>query len=883
MLTCLRLATVAGVAALLTALPARAQDPSSPAPSASNSIGHDATDRDSAVTPPSLKSRPDAVYPPDALRDRLEGSVGLEITVDESGAVADVRVTQPAGHGFDEAAIAAVRQWTFEPAKKNGQPVRATVDLALPFQLPALPDAGVQAAAGSASAASPPAALPPAPAATAPGRTATPTAPAIAPPEIAQAGASTLVLGRRPLSAASSLAVRDRDFSLRPVDSVQDILRVTPGLVMVQHSGGGKANQYFLRGFDADHGTDIALSVDGIPINMVSHAHGQGYSDTNFIIPEAIERVEITKGPYFANQGDFATAGAVNLVTRDEFEHSSLGFGAGDSPGHGEPSYRGLLVASPKFESTKAFFAAEIGRQNGPFDNPEGWDRYKLFSKVTLALTPTSSFTLGESSYSGNWNGSGQIPERAVDEGLVSRFGSLDPYEGGNTARHQLFVSYKLRPTESSELQALAYLGAYRFDLFSNFTLYLEDPVNGDEIQQIDRRTFYGGKASYRIVHELGGVKFDTTMGADVRGDDIHEELWHTAERVEIEQIRGNDVHETMLGAYVNEEVTPFKSLRLDAGGRADMLSFAVDNTLVTTDPTNPRSGIGDAHQFSPKASAVLTPVDRKDAQLDVYANWGNGFHSNDVRGVFTTPSVTPLTRAIGEEIGGRTRLFERWDFAATGWLLDLDNETTWDGDNGTTAVSPATRRYGVELETRYEFTPWLAADANVTFTHSQFSTDHENGNGLALAPKQTWDGGLSARHPLGPGVARAGVRVYGIGDRPASDDGVIVAPGFTQVDLHLGYRTRRFDLALDISNLLDGSFRSAQFDTVSRLRTDPAIGSAGVPTAFCGANGRLAAPPAGQPAVNSRGQNIFYGCEGVDFTPAYPLTARVMATLFLD
>jgi TonB family protein len=851
------LALGAGVAALCSATPAMAQDPTGGAPPPVES---------DATTPPSLKMHPDPVYPPDALRDRVEGSVGLEITIDEAGAVVDARVTQPAGHGLDEAALAAVKQWTFEPAKKNGQPARAIVQLAIPFQLAAMAPTST-----------------PAPA-TAPGPVPAP-APATT-SEVTQPGASTIVLGHKPLSAASSFAVRDRDFSLRPVDSVQDILRVTPGLVMVQHSGGGKANQYFLRGFDADHGTDIALSIDGIPINMVSHAHGQGFSDTNFIIPEMVERVEITKGPYFANQGDFATAGAVNLVTRDDAEHSSLGFGAGGSPGYGAPSYRGLLVASPRFDSIKTVFAAEIGRQNGPFDNPEGYDRYKLFNKVTFALTPTSSLSLGESSYSGNWNGSGQIPARAVDQGIITRFGSIDPDEGGNTARHQLFVTYDLRPDEHSEIKALAYLGTYRFNLYSNFTLYLEDPENGDEIEQSDRRTFYGGKVSYRIVHDLAGIRFDTTMGADVRSDDIHEELWHTAERALESQIRGNDVHETMIGAYVNEEITPLAllpSLRIDLGGRADMLSFAVDNTLVTTDPTNPRSGVGDAHQFSPKASAVYSPIDGKDAQLDFYANWGNGFHSNDVRGVFTTPSVTPLTRAIGEEIGGRTRLFDRWDFAAAGWLLDLDNETTWDGDDGTTGVSPATRRYGLELETRFEFTPWLAADANVTFTHSQFSQDRENGNGLALAPKQTWDGGLSARHALGPGVARAGLRAYGIGDRPASDDGTIVAPGFTQVDLHLGYRTRRFDVAFDIGNLLDGNFRSAQFDTVSRLRTDPAIGTE-VPANFCGANGRVAAAP-GQPPTNpsSPGRVPFLGCEGVDYTPAYPLTAHVMATVFLD
>ncbi|HWL88807.1 MAG TPA: TonB-dependent receptor plug domain-containing protein, partial [Polyangiaceae bacterium] len=692
-----------------------------------------------------------------------------------------------------------------------------------------------------------------------------------------QSGDTTLVLGRRPISAASSFAVRDRDFSLRPIGSVQDILRVTPGLVMVQHSGGGKANQYFLRGFDADHGTDIALSIDGIPINMVSHAHGQGFSDTNFIIPETVERVEITKGPYFANQGDFATAGAVNLVTRDNFEHSSLGFGVVGSPGHGAPSYRGLLIASPTWEIAKATFAVEVGRQNGPFDNPEGWDRYKLFNKLTLALTPTSSLTFGESSYAGNWHGSGQIPARAVEQGVVSRFGSIDPNEGGDTARHQVFVIYKLRPTEASELSALAYIGTYRFNLFSNFTLYLRDPDNGDEIEQVDRRTFYGGKVSYRVLHQIAHVRFDTTMGADVRSDDIQEQLWNTRQRVQLSAVRDNAVHETLMGAFVNEEITPVKWLRADVGGRADFLSFAVDNQLTTTDPTNPRSGTDGAHQFSPKASLIVTPIEQKNAQVDVYANYGNGFHSNDVRGAFASAQVTPLTRAIGEELGARSRLFDRWDFGAALWRLTLDNETVWNGDDGTTSVSDPTLRYGVELETRFELTKWLAADGDVTFTHSQFSTDKANGGGLALAPKQTWSGGLSARHPLGPGVARAGLRFYGIGDRPASDDGAIVAPGFTQFDLHLGYRHRRFDVAFDVENLFNGSFRSAQFDTVSRLRTEPSLGAA-VPSGFsCGNHSRLAPAPAG--AAPGR----FYGCEDVNFTPAYPITARLMATIFLD
>jgi outer membrane receptor protein involved in Fe transport len=689
--------------------------------------------------------------------------------------------------------------------------------------------------------------------------------------------AEVVVLVTRPISAASSFSLRDRDFQLRPIGSVQDILRATPGLVLVQHSGGGKASQYFTRGFDADHGTDLALSIDGIPINMVSHAHGQGYSDTNFIIPEVVERVEITKGPYFVAQGDFATAGAVNLVSRAGFEHSSAGVGLSGSPGHGAIGYRALAIASPSLESTQATFAAEIGRSEGPFDKAEDWDKYKLFNKVTIGGDGDQSVSIGAMSYGSNWHGSGQIPDRAVQQGVISRYGSLDPDEGGNTARHQVFAQYRLHPSNTSKFEALAYLGTYRFNLFSNFTLSLNNPDLGDEIEQVDRRTFLGGRTSYRMIHELGGVRFDTLLGADGRNDTIHTELWNTAGRVRQSAVNSNDIHETFVGAYVNEEVTLAEWVRFSLGLRTDLLSFAVDDPLPPAADETPTTGVGADHQFSPKTSLIVTPIHEERAELDLYANYGHGLHSNDVRGAFADPAVTPLTRAVGAELGARARLFERWDIAAALWRLDLENETVWVGDEGTTEVGDATRRQGIELETRYALTRWLAADLDLSFTQSDL-LESGNGSGLALAPKQIWSGGMSARHELGPGTARAGLRFYGIGDRPASDDGILVAPGFTQFDLHAGYRQRWFDIALDVENLFDQTFRSAQFATTSRLPNEPAIG-ASVPAEFgCGRVGRLAAAPdGGDPA------GLFYGCEEVNYTPAYPLTARLMATVYLD
>jgi TonB family protein len=800
---------------------------------------------DTTLTPPVLVTEEKAAYPEEALRAKIEGSVGLELVVDETGRVVEARVTSAAGRGFDEAALAAAKKFVFEPAKDRGRPIASTVQFTYEFHLPE------EATAPPPPAPPPPGARP-------------------APVEIEQKGPdqSTLVLAQRPISAASAFSVRDRDFRLRPIASVADILRVTPGILVVQHAGGGKANQYFLRGFDADHGTDVALSIDGIPINMVSHAHGQGYADTSFIVPEVVERVEVTKGPYFADQGDLATAGSINLVTRESFEHSSLGFGYGGSPGYGGPAYRGLVVASPKMETMKPMFVGEIGRSNGPFANPERYDRYKLFTKVSFRPTPASTVAIGASSYAGDWYGSGQIPNREVAAGRLDRFSTHDPSEGGDSARHQIFASYKLRPTTSSEIQALGFVGQYRLDLYSNFTIALHDPSDGDQIHQIDRRTFGGGKASYRVVEEVEGLRFDTTVGGNVRTDAIENGLDHTRQRRFLGTVVSDRVDETSVGAFAKEEVGLTTWLRLVGGARADFFSFAVKDDLEQ--PGGGTSGVKGASQLSPKAAAIVTPIAQKDVRLDLYANYGHGFHSNDARGVVRAiDPVTPLTRAIGYEGGARARLFDRWDLAAASWRLDLASETVWVGDEGTTEASGATRRYGVELETRLEITPWLAADLDLTATRSRFVANAGNGTAVALAPRTTWAGGLSARHPSG---VRGGLRFYGVGDRPATEDGFIEAEGFTVFDLHLGYGAKRWDVGLDVENLFDAKYKSAQFATTSRLPDEPGT-NAPPPPGTCGFGSRAVTAPNGN----------FAGCEDNHFTPGLPFTARVMTTFYLD
>ncbi|HET9929292.1 MAG TPA: TonB-dependent receptor [Polyangiaceae bacterium] len=692
------------------------------------------------------------------------------------------------------------------------------------------------------------------------------TAPLARAEETTTATPEVVVTGTRPADAASERDVGRDELAARPVRAAADLLRATPGLVTAQHSGGGKANQYFLRGFDADHGTDVALSFDGVPINMVSHGHGQGYADTNFIIPEVVERLEIRKGPYFADLGDFATAGALNLVSRASVPHASMGVGFEASPGHGSPSYRALMLASPKLGSARALLAADIARENGPFQHPNHWDRYRLFDKISFKSGKSALVTLSFAGYAGSWNGSGQLPARAVEDGYVSRFGSLDPSEGGASARHQASLTYRALLDGDAEFKALAYAARYRFNLFSNFTLYLDDPTLGDQIEQQDRRTILGAKLSYRRPTRVFGMPFETTLGAEARRDDIEAGLWKSYQRQRVALRTRHEVNEQLLSLYVNERWAPASFVRLDVGVRADWLVF--DVTDRSSGAAGPKSDT--AAQLSPKAGAVFDLFRKRELELQAFANYGRGFHSNDVRGAFASPRVSPLARAVGAELGARTRLFGRAELSMALFQLDSASETVWSGDAGTTEAAGASRRQGVELMARYGLSDWLTADLDVTLTRARF----RDGSEVPLAPRQTWAGGLTARRDLGEGRARAALRFFGVGERPASDDGVLSATGFTELDLALGYTLRRFDFALDVENLLNSEFRSAQFATVSRLANDPAVGQAVPPGFSCGRNARLA------PSGASGG---FGGCEDVHFTPANPLTVRVMATVFLD
>ena len=522
---------------------ARAQDPARKADSAAPDT----------VIPPSLRVHPEAVYPADALRERLAGTVGMELDVDEHGAVSAARVTAPAGHGFDEAAVEAVRKFTFEPAKRNGVPIVSTVQFAYEFHLPAQAPAPRPPSGASASPAATPSATPPAQPAAAAGDAAT--------AQPSQPGGSTLVVAQRPLNpppevtAASDSSTSQKELALRPRYRAEGLLEVVPGVFSVQHAGGGKAQQDFVRGFNLDHGTDMAVFIEDSPLNLVSHAHGQGWTDYHSIIPETVERVDSAKGTYAADVGDFGTAGSVHFRMADHLDESVAKLELAPQTGH----ERLVVVESPNFgDKWRVAVAAEVFHENGPFIHPEDFGRLNGYAKVTRVIDDRSEISFLTTVYSGSWSMSGVIPARAVcgeSDGTptpaaysgshcLSRFDSVDPTQGGASQRFMAMTQYKNNLSTNWDFRASAYALHSNLQLFPNDGIaasFQPDGIKyGSQVEQDDTRTQTG--TDIRLIHHgvLGGVKLRTTFGLQIRNDDIEAQLHRTLGRNRLDGVDAN-------------------------------------------------------------------------------------------------------------------------------------------------------------------------------------------------------------------------------------------------------------------------------------------------------------------------------------------------------
>jgi outer membrane receptor protein involved in Fe transport len=673
-----------------------------------------------------------------------------------------------------------------------------------------------------------------------------------------------LVQADRSYSTASSRAVRDFDLKIRPNRSAQDMLQMAPGLIIAQHAGGGKAEQIFLRGFDADHGTDVNISVDGIPVNMVSHGHGQGYADLHFMIPEVIEQIDVFKGPYFAAFGNLATAGAVAFRTREHIDANMIRIEGG---GFGTSRLTTLYQIPTGGPHQNAYFAGQFYRTDGPVESPQGFHRFNLFGKFHTHLSETSKLIIDVGGFSSAWNASGQIPQRAVTGGLIGRFGSIDDLEGGTTGRQNLNLTYEAKGAGNSQFRLQSYHSRYNFKLFSNFTFFLEDSLNGDMIEQTDTRQILGLNTQYQFYHHLGPVLAGATFGGGYRADDITVALWHSPNRRRLRQRVDSDILERNLFLWAQEELSFSSKLRVQLGLRGDFLTFDVEDRLDVSSPnrldvSSPNrlegrpsnlphaSGFAQQTVLSPKANLVFSPW----RGLDLFANFGTGFHSNDARNVVIDQRVADLERelkrqgfnneqiadtllaqnfdpghretqtlprAIGAEFGMRTCISDDINFGASAWWLDLEREFVYVGDAGTTELSGRTRRYGVDFEARLQILSWLFGDADVTLSTGEARDEPKEANEIPLAPRLTSTGGLTVRHPRG---FEGSLRYRHIGDRPANEDNSITALGYTVFDLAASYRFGNYQINMVLENLTNTEWNEAQFDTESRLRgeTEP-------------------------------------------------------------
>lgn len=597
------------------------------------------------------------------------------------------------------------------------------------------------------------------------------------------------------------------DIKLRPINSSQDILRMVPGLFIAQHAGGGKAEQIFLRGFDIDHGTDINLEVDGLPVNMVSHAHGQGYSDLHFIIPELINYVDFNKGPYYADKGDFTTAGYVDFQTQNTLEKNFLKVEGGRFG-----MMRGVVgLKLPASERSRAtgYIASEIFTTNGYVESPQHFYRFNIMSKLTTRVGDHDKITLGLTTFSSRWNASGQIPQRAVESGMITRFGSIDDSEGGETNRMNVYVKHIHEFTNGAYFSQQVYGTTYGFNLFSNFTFFLNDPINGDQIQQSESRVMYGYKANYTKGSLLFGKRLHTDAGVGLRMDDVRDiALSHTHRRSFLNDIKRGNIFESNVSGYINETIDFTESISLTASARFDYFKFRY------TDHINGSNGIAAKSIVSPKLNISY----QVDAKTQVYIRSGFGFHSNDARVVVQQQGVNILPRAFGLDLGLNSKLTDKLLLNAALWRLDLQQEFVYVGDEGIVEPSGRTQREGIDLSVRYEISPWLFADTDLNFTRPRSKDEPEGNNYIPLAPTFSSIGGLTFRFKNG---LNGSLRYRHIADRAANEDNSVIAHGYTLADATLNYSRSKFEIGVTAENLFNVQWNEAQFDTTSRLKDE--------------------------------------------------------------
>ncbi len=602
------------------------------------------------------------------------------------------------------------------------------------------------------------------------------------------------------------------DIKMRGINNSQEVLRMVPGLFIGQHAGGGKAEQIFLRGFDIDHGTDIAISVDGMPVNMVSHAHGQGYADLHFLIPELIDNVTFKKGTYYAEKGNFATTGFVDFRTANTLANSSIKVEAGMFNTVRTVGMFNLLGEGAKAKGQSAYIASEYMYTKGYFDNPQDFNRVNVFGKYAGALGKHHSLNLSGSYFSSRWDASGQIPDRAVASGLIGFFGAIDPNEGGKTSRGNGNAVLTSTLNNGSYFKNQLYYSRYAFALFSNFTFFKEDPINGDQIKQREDRNLYGYNGSYHKVFYVGNTQVASEIGANIRLDrTTNSELSRTKDRTTLlSPIMLGDVAESNAAAYISETVAFSSRFSLNAGLRYDHFQNRYLDRLAGN-----IEGKASANIVSPKLSIYYQP----NTNTQFYLSGGRGFHSNDTRVVVPQNGLQILPAAYGSDLGTVFKPTKNLLVNAALWYLWLDQEFIYVGDEGVVEPSGRSRRYGADVSVRYQPAPWLFADVDVNYSHGRAVDESKGQDYLPLAPRVTSIGGLTVKTNRN---IYASMRYRYMGNRPANEDYSTVADGYFVADAFVNYTRKKYEIGFTVQNLFNTQWKETQFDTESRLMNEP-------------------------------------------------------------
>ena len=631
--------------------------------------------------------------------------------------------------------------------------------------------------------------------------------------EVTVTGRKKVLVGEA--RSASEGVISQVDIYKRPVQRPGDILEAVPGLIVTQHSGSGKSNQLYLRGFNLDHGTDFATWIDGMPVNMRSHGHGQGYTDINFLMPEIIEEMSFVKGPYHSEIGDFSSAGGVHIQTIDQLDKKSIKVGLGENGFN-----RILAMGSKKIESEVITGALELQGYDGPWiDITEDVNKVNGFFKFAR------NNELGKRSitamiYDNEWNSADQIPSRAISEGIIDDFGSLDKTLGGSTRRMSLSSEYS-HDHKTNKVVWRSYIIGYELDLWSNFTYLLDDPVGGDQFKQKDKRTIFGG--SYENLWVGNTESFtEHRFGIDFRHDAVDEVgLYRSREREIMGPIREDQVDESSISSFYEMSFDLRSSWRAVLGIRADAFKFKVNSKdyNLTDDDSD--------FILSPKASIAYAFSDNN----EMYFSYGNGFHSNDARGVITfrdpiteekLSPADPLVKSTGFEWGIKALINEQLNTSLAVWSLELDSELLFVGDAGNTEANRPSKRWGIEFNNLWSINEIWSLEADFAYSNAKFDDEDLENRSVPGSLKNVASGILSAEYPSGF-FASFSFRYFG--EVPLIEDGSIKSEGSTYANLALGWLMDDWQVQLDILNIFDSNDHDVDYFYASRLAGEPANG----------------------------------------------------------